>query len=64
MCSPHSDRPLRGEAPYDDPALGIAGDQATIVPDESRGMDLRCMPAQDICRLSWRQSHHDGAFKS
>lgn len=45
---PHGGRPLGGEGPDDDPAVGVAGQEARVGAEEVHGVDRGVVAAEDV----------------
>lgn len=45
---PHGGRPLGGQGPDDDPAVGVAGQEARVGAEEVHGVDLGVVAAEDV----------------
>lgn len=56
--SPHSHRPFGLELPAHDPAICIAGNQATVVAHNANGVDLGGVAPKDVTGLGRRQGGH------
>lgn len=50
---PHSQRPLCVELPADQPAVGIAGQQARVVAQKLDAVDAGSVAAEDVAGLGW-----------
>ena len=51
MSFPDRHRSLDRKVPEDNPAVGIAGEQAQILPEEMHAMYLGSMPAKNVVGL-------------
>jgi hypothetical protein len=59
MSPPDGDGSLGGQAPDDDPAIGIASHQPRVLAYERDTVDLRSMAPEDVGRLGRGQGHLD-----